>query len=297
MVMAKIVSYIEALKNIIIKPYVYIDFNYKSRVLKIKNYQKFEDRGIKNLTLFMRAFEEVRTQINKNVHIVINCEDFPKKNKLAMAYCRRNKQDNVILIPDFVFLNWKEAGINDYEECWKTMVEKSKDMPIYNTLFWIGNVKTHPTRETLCQIAENDERMEIYGMNWIRKDNSVGGTEKDATKYVSLIDHTQYKYLIDIQGRGYSGRTKLLLFSGRPLFLVDRELKEYWYDKIVPYEHYIPVKEDLSDLVEQLNWAEQNPEKVAEIAHNAQKFALENLKRDNAIAYLKDAILEYVSRI
>lgn len=47
--MTKIISYVESAKNRIIKPYVYIDFNYKSRVLKIKNYQKFEDRGIKIL--------------------------------------------------------------------------------------------------------------------------------------------------------------------------------------------------------------------------------------------------------
>jgi len=101
--------------------------------------------------------------------------------------------------------------------------------------------------------------------------------------YLSLPDLMKYKYLIDIGGNGYSGRLKFLLFSKRPLLIVDRNYIEYFHDDLVPYLHYIPVKMDLSDLDEQVNWMISNPEKSLEIANNAFEYAMNNFNLDNLI--------------
>lgn len=78
-----------------------------------------------------------------------------------------------------------------------------------------------------------------------------------------------YRFLIDIGGNGYSGRLKLLLFSRHPLLIVDRDYIEFFHSSLVPYVHYVPVKMDLSDLLEKARWIRDNYEKRLEIAANA----------------------------
>ena len=44
----------------------------------------------------------------------------------------------------------------------------------------------------------------------------------------------------------------------------------FWYKKLLqPYIHYIPIKSDLSDLLEKIKWCIDNDEKCKEIANNA----------------------------
>ncbi|KAJ7499924.1 glycosyl transferase family 90-domain-containing protein [Mycena latifolia] len=71
-----------------------------------------------------------------------------------------------------------------------------------------------------------------------------------------------YKYVLDLDGNAFSGRYLGLLRSGSLVFKADRELDgqstlftEYFADWLRPFEHFIPVLPDLSDLVERLEWA------------------------------------------
>ena len=272
---------------------VHIKYDGRRQNLQIKCPRSFEDRTVKSLAMFMLAFEKAKPQLGiKSFNILLNCEDFPEQirnigNATILSYSKKDEQEDIKLFPDFCFLNWKESGMKDYEECRNSILEASKKEPAYNTLFWIGNPKTHPTRETLCQLSQKDPRIEAYGMGWDYRNGKAV-----PSKFVSLEDHTLYKYLIDVQGRGYSGRTKMLMFTGRPLFIAERKWKEFWNKDAIPFTHFIPVKEDLSDLQDMLDWAESNPDKAQKIAENAKKFALENLTRDAAIDYFAKVIAD-----
>ena len=59
-----------------------------------------------------------------------------------------------------------------------------------------------------------------------------------------------------------------------------------------PFVHYIPVKEDLSDMGEKFKWAEDNPEECERIADNAYQFALSKLKRSDAVKRLKKILIK-----
>lgn len=66
-------------------------------------------------------------------------------------------------------------------------------------------------------------------------------------------DFLDSKIIIDIDGNSYSGRYPYLLEGEAVVF------KIFIFDDIVTkitnsWEHYIPVKMDLSDLEEKLNW-------------------------------------------
>ncbi|MCR4937578.1 MAG: hypothetical protein K5987_05425 [Lachnospiraceae bacterium] len=249
----------------------------------------FEERTIKTAQLITEGFELIHPFIRDDIDIEVCCDDYYSGNDVSLAYCKRNSEDNIMCVPDFIFVNWRQTGVYNYDETAREIYEASKIPYEYDKLFWIGAL-SHPTRKTLCELGESDSRIEAVSMDWIRQ-RGRDVTPGDATIYVSLKDHTKYKYLIDLQGHGYSGRVKMLMFSGRPLFLADRELKEYWYDGIKPFEHYIPVREDLSDLIERLDWAEKNEKEAFQIADNARKFACENLMHNNAVSVMGEILL------
>jgi len=149
-----------------------------------------------------------------------------------------------------------------------------------NKVGWIGNTNTNIMRKKLLEIAgSNKELFDIFDMFWIQTAN----THLNSSKYISTPKLVEtYSILIDIEGAGYSGRLKHLLWSHRPVLLVDRPHKEFFFEFLKQWEHYIPVKRDLSDLVEKTKWCIDNYDKALIIAENAYNFSKLHLTR-NAI--------------
>jgi glycosyltransferase involved in cell wall biosynthesis len=130
-------------------------------------------------------------------------------------------------------------------------------------------------------------------MNWIHSGNVL----LNATKYLSLPDLVKkYSILIDIEGRGFSARTKFLLWSHRPLIIVDRPHNEYFFEYLKEWEHFIPVRRDLSDLVEKTNWILNNYDKALEIAENAYQFSKQYLTREACYKKWNDVITQFICK-
>lgn len=94
---------------------------------------------------------------------------------------------------------------------------------------------------------------------------------------------SEYRYMIDVEGFGYSGRLKLLLHAARAVLMQDRPHREYFFGDIEPFRHYVPVARDFSDLVDRIQWLRANPKREAEIVAEAQHFARTRLTRRAAI--------------
>ena len=56
-----------------------------------------------------------------------------------------------------------------------------------------------------------------------------------------------YKYILDVDGNGWSGRFHRLM-SSKAAVLKSQGYIEWWADRIQPWVHYIPIKLDYSDL-------------------------------------------------
>lgn len=48
---------------------------------------------------------------------------------------------------------------------------------------------------------------------------------------------------------------------------------QWYYDGLVPWLNYIPIRPDLTDVEEKLNWARNNDQIVRQITKNANMFA------------------------
>ena len=92
---------------------------------------------------------------------------------------------------------------------------------------------------------------------------------------MSLETLARYKYHIDTGGGGgttWSGSLEKLGLPGL-LFHHETPMKDYLHDKMVKWVHYVPIKEDLSDLKEKFDWAESHPELAKQISDNATRLA------------------------
>ena len=238
--------------------------------------------------LFSKCYEKYHKEEIK--HIIFNCHDRGNENEnikeYSMCYNKNNPNLKKYCGPDWVFHHWPSANIDLYEDTKNQIILESNKYPTIDKVGWFGNIYSplsdvieHNTRPLLKKIGdENPELFDIFHVGL-----SSGKINNSCPNYISLPDLIKYKYLIDIGGNGYSGRLKFLLFSKRPLLIVDRNYIEYFNDDLIPYKHYIPVKMDLSDLLEQVNWIIMNPEKSLEIANNAFDYAINNFKIDDLI--------------
>ncbi len=123
-------------------------------------------------------------------------------------------------------------------------------------------------------------------------DGAVTSTGSTEGGYVSLPQLVRkYEFVLDIEGIGYSGRLKYLLFSNRCLFYVERTWVEFFNYQLIAYVHYIPVKTDLSNLKSQFEWAMANPKITKQIALNALTFAKKHLQRDAILKRVADTVM------
>ena len=88
-------------------------------------------------------------------------------------------------------------------------------------------------------------------------------------KYVNFVEFWKYKYMLNIDGTVAAYRLMTVLAGNSVVLKQDSPYVEWFYHHLKPYEHYIPVKRDLSDLVEQVEWAREHDEEVQKIARNA----------------------------
>ena len=202
-----------------------------------------------------------------------------QKNKFAISLKKTDKQ---YIVPDPHSLMWPELNIPNVFNKFKVISEAGCIPPIHNVAFWIGQ-NCHESRRCLIKVAkQHPDKINASFLEW------PGGIVP--VKYVPLEDHTHYKYLIDCSGQGFSGRVKYLLHTRRLLFLLDREYWDWITCDLEAWVHYVPVKEDASDLLEKIQWADDNPEEVDKIIKNAYSYITTNLTLPNIYKRLYDVL-------
>ena len=73
----------------------------------------------------------------------------------------------------------------------------------------------------------------------------------------------QYKYLISIDGETAAWkRPEWIMASQSVLVKTTTKYYQWYYDGLVPWMNYIPVRPDMSDVNEKLEWARNNEKLV-----------------------------------
>ena len=222
-----------------------------------------------------------------------------------LAWAKKENARHIVLIPDIlttIEYSWdREIGI---------ISERMRSIPWekrQNIAFWRGgttdkgytleNYQTKPRFLISCLSHEFPQYVDAGLGRPKQEDLAELLNRSNAIKnFASIADHLQYKYLPVLDGwmctyPGYQWR----LLSGSVPFKQESDEMQYYYPQLKPFVHYVPIKNDMSDLIEKVKWAIQHDSECKTIAQNARSFALENLMPDDIYAYLYRVLKKYAS--
>jgi hypothetical protein len=188
------------------------------------------------------------------------CYIDPESECYPDTFKMKQHHKDLICCPDFNFSTWLDFN---HAEMYDNLLDlELSDNPIPE-ICWRGAARID-SRKNFCNLTQKyPEYIDAY---------HVGGKNQDHR--MSLFDtFKNYKYVIDTQAFGFSGRLKYLLLSGRLLFLQCHYHKCFFEKDLEPWVHYIPVAYDFSDIIDKIKWARSNEQECKQIIENALKFS------------------------
>jgi hypothetical protein len=105
--------------------------------------------------------------------------------------------------------------------------------------------------------------------------------------------------ILDVDGNSWSSRFASLLCYNSVIIKLEPKYVEYLYSTLHPWTHYIPVKADLSDLHENVEWAlnPNNEAKVQDIIISANEWCSRHMVVEELAQDMLDIWESYVQNL
>ncbi|XP_019737951.1 protein O-glucosyltransferase 2 isoform X2 [Hippocampus comes] len=163
------------------------------------------------------------------------------------------------------------------------------------TAFWRGRDSRQERLELVKLSRAHPHMIDAAFTNFFffKHDESLYGP---LVKHVSFFDFFKYKYQINIDGTVAAYRLPYLLAGDSVVFKQDSGYYEHFYSELIPWEHYIPVRADLGDLLEKIQWARDHDREAKKISLAGQQFARNRLMGDKIFCYYYKLFTEYAKR-
>ncbi|CAE6440521.1 unnamed protein product [Rhizoctonia solani] len=118
-------------------------------------------------------------------------------------------------------------------------------------------------------------------------------------EHMTWPEANEYKYILDIDGNGWSARFKRLMTTNS-MILKTTIFPEWYMDRVMPWVHYVPVKVDLSDLYDIASFFRgdaqgrgAHDELAAKIGLAGKVWSKTFYRKEDMVAYLFRLFLEY----
>lgn len=236
--------------------------------------------------------------------------DYAKHIPILSISGQRNYLD--IPIPNyddvmFVLKNPSKYGAGAASDPDPTYVTNWEDKPLEKAVFRGGPTGCGYTEKTNMRIKLAKMRSSLLDAKLTNKDgNSVDSKAiKFDPKYgigsmntnigmsgnfLTMADQSKYKYIIHVDGNVNAYRLLATMLTGSLILRVTSQYTS-WVDHMIQHKvHYIPVKADLSDLLDVIRWCKKNDEKCREVARNGMEFARSILSKKYIQSYLQNAM-------
>jgi hypothetical protein len=103
-----------------------------------------------------------------------------------------------------------------------------------------------------------------------------------------------YKYLIDIDGNANAwGLFNKLLIGSTVLKVKSSGYRQWYYDDLIEWVHYVPVHNDLADLKTKLRWCRDNDAEARRIAQAGRRLA-DSMTFETEMARFADSLLRHM---
>ena len=110
--------------------------------------------------------------------------------------------------------------------------------------------------------------------------------------FLTPLQQSGYKYIVHVDGHVSAFRLSLEMSMGCCILIANSKYRLWFRSMMKPMVDYVPVKADLSDLLDKIRWCRQNDKKCEVIAKNAMKFYVKYLQKDGMLDYLQKIIID-----
>ncbi|XP_008323544.2 protein O-glucosyltransferase 1 [Cynoglossus semilaevis] len=248
--------------------------------------------------------------INKlpDIELVINVRDYPQvpnwsQQILPVFSFSKTSDYHDIMYPAWTFWEGGPAvwpiyptGLGRWDLMMDDLKKSAAEWPWKKKVskgFFRGS-RTSPERDPLILLSREDPELvdAEYTKNqaWKSERDTLG---KPPAKEIPLVDHCKYKYLFNFRGVAASFRFKHLFLCGSLVFHVGDEWQEFFYPQLKPWVHYVPVKQDLSDVRELLQFVKENDDIAKEIAARGREFILTHLQMQDVSCYWQRLLTDF----
>lgn len=245
-----------------------------------------------------------------NMDLIINCRDWPQVNKnWGIAHApifsfSKTPEYLDIMYPAWSFweggpaISLYPTGLGKWDAHRKS-VSKSAEKYSWeqkeSKAFFRGS-RTSSERDNLILVSRDDPHLvdAQYTKNqaWKSIDDTLG---QEPAKEVSLEEHCKYKFLFNFRGVAASFRFKHLFLCKSLVFHVGDEWKEFFYDSLIPWVHYVPVKTKANkeEIRELIQFFKNNDELARKIALAGHQQIWTNLRMKDVNCYWRKLLLKY----
>lgn len=139
-----------------------------------------------------------------------------------------------------------------------------------------------------AQISQHNTRIRKAGPGIpIRRPDVKGLRFGD---FKSNVDKSFFKYIINLDGHSRAYRLGSE-FAFNSVVLLQDSPYTLWFEHLLrPYEHYVPIQRDLSDLLEKIRWCREHDDECKKIAQNGRRFYETYLGEEGMLDYLLEVV-------
>lgn len=136
----------------------------------------------------------------------------------------------------------------------------------------------------------------IFGKQYLET-IEIDSLKLDLVKPLTPKTQAEYKYIINVDGHVCAYRLSLEMQSRSCILLAQSKYHLWFFNLLKPYKHYIPIRADLTDLIDKIKWCKNNDDKCKKIAENAFLFWKKYLNRDSILDYLQNTLIKVSNKI
>lgn len=244
-----------------------------------------------------------------NMELVINVRDYPQilphygRQGPVLSFSKTDSY-NDIMYPAWSFYEGGPAiklyptGLGRWDkhrESLSAAAERFQWSEKEPKAFFRGS-RTSDERDALVLLSRSQPDLvdAQYTKNqaWKSPKDTLGA---EPAEEVSLEDHCRYRFLFNYRGVAASFRFKHLFLCKSLVFHVGDEWKEFFYDTLKPWVHYVPVdkKSTTEDLERLIRFFLEREELAKEIAERGYKVIWENLRMEDVECYWRRLLRSY----
>lgn len=196
------------------------------------------------------------------------------KNKYIFVNSKIVSDDTAICVPDIHYIlnhGYEKTLLKTVDENYINFDDK-KSICVYR-----GNINNGSVYNFKDYENKNNMNQRSYLKSIKDRINNFDYSDD----FKSIEEQIKFKYILDVDGWSNTwDATVWKLYSGSVLLKTTSVWKQWYYDDLKKWVHYVPVENDFSDLNEKIEWCRNNNEKCKEIIKNSRKLVIEKLNWD-----------------